>query len=71
MVFYTKLLSTMRKILNILATVALLCALVFLGGTWPEETPRKKVVTCDAVAVAVMLTCGLYLREEDKHGRLR
>ena len=71
MVFYTKVLSTMKKILNILATVALLCALVFLGGTWPEDTPRKKVLACDGIAFATMLATGLYLRREEKNGRLR
>jgi hypothetical protein len=64
-------LSTMKKILNILATVALLCALMFIGGEWPEDTPRKKVLTCDGVAIVTMLATGLYLRREDKHGRLR
>lgn len=71
MVFYTKLLSTMRKILNILATVALLCAIVFIGGTWPEDTTLKKVLICDGIAFVVMLATGLYLGREEKNGRLR
>jgi hypothetical protein len=61
----------MRKILNILATVALLCAIVFLGGSWPEDTPLKVVLFRDGIAIAIMLASGLYLRREEKNGRLR
>ena len=61
----------MKKILNILATITLLCSMVFLGGEWPEDTPRKKVIACDAVAFAVMAGCGVYLKKEYKDGRLR
>ena len=61
----------MRKILNIIVTIALLCSMVFLGGEWPEDTPMKKVITCDAIAFVVMAGCGVYLKKEYKDGRLR
>ena len=49
----------------------MLCAICFLGGAWPENTPRKKVVACDGVALAVIAVCGIYLKKEDRNGRLR
>ncbi len=61
----------MKKILRTTATVALLCAMVFLGGEWPDATPRKKVITCDAVALAIVAGCGLYLKKEYDDGQLR
>lgn len=61
----------MKKILNTLAAIAVLCAMAFIGGEWPENTPRKKVITCDAVAIAVMAGCGIYLKKEYDNGRLR
>jgi hypothetical protein len=61
----------MKKILNTFAAIAVLCAMVFLGGEWPENTPRKKVIACDAVAFAVMAVGGLYLKKEYDDGRLR
>ena len=56
----------MRKISRRIATVVLLCAVVFLGGEWPEETPRRKVVTLDGAALATALVCGLYLKKEEE-----
>ena len=58
----------MKKILKPFATIALLCAMVFLAGEWPEDAPRKKVLTCDGVAFATMLVCGIYLKRENKEG---
>lgn len=54
----------MKQILKAIATIALLGALVFLGGEWPEDTPRNKVVTYNAGALATVLVCGLYLKRE-------
>lgn len=60
----------MKKFIKAIATIALLGALVFLGGEWPENTPRNKVVRYDAGALATVLVCGLYLRKEyDKEER--
>ena len=60
----------MKKIARAIATVALLCSVCFLGGEWPEDTPRRKVITYDSCAFATMLACGLYLnkamKEEEK-----
>ena len=56
----------MRKILNIFATTALLCAMVFLGGEWPEDTPIEKVLTFDGAALAIVAACGIYLHNEEK-----
>lgn len=56
----------MRKILKPIATIALLCAVVFLGGEWPENTPRKKVVACDGVALTIVLASGLYLKKTEE-----
>lgn len=61
----------MKKILKSLATIALLCAIVFLGGEWPAGTPRKKVLTYDGAAFAVIAVCGLYLRKTEKDGQVR
>lgn len=61
----------MKKILNIVTTIAVLCAMVFLGGEWPENTPRKKVIACDAAAFAVLAVGGVYLKKEYENGRLR
>lgn len=61
----------MKKILNILATVAVLGAVVFLGGEWPDGTPLKKVIACDAAAFALLAAGGFYLKNEHDHGRLR
>ena len=55
----------MKKILKSIATIALLCALVFLIGEWPEKTPRKKVITCDGVAFGIALASGLYLKKTE------
>ena len=60
----------MKKVLKSIATIALLGALTFLAGEWPEETPLKKVATYDGGALATALVCGLYLkREYDKEKR--
>ena len=58
----------MKRALKDLAAVAVLCSVVFLGGEWPESTPRRKVIVADGVAFAVMLCGGLYLKKttEDK-----
>ena len=62
----------MKKILKHFAAIVLLGAICFLGGEWPENTPRKKVLKYDGYAMATVLICGLYLkREEKKNGRLR
>lgn len=61
----------MKKILNTLATIAVLCAMVFLGGEWPESTPRKKVLAADGIAIAVLAVGGYYLKKEYDNGRLR
>lgn len=54
----------MKKIIKAIASIALLGALTFLGGEWPEETPRNKVIRYDAGALVTILVCGLYLRKE-------
>ena len=60
----------MKKILNSIATILLLGAICFLGGEWPDDTPRAKVVSYDAGALATVLVCGLYLKktEDRKNG---
>ena len=57
----------MKRILKSIATILCLCAIVFLAGEWPEDTPRRKVVTFDASAIAVAVACGLYLRKCETH----
>lgn len=60
----------MKKFIKAIATIALLGALVFLGGEWPEDAPRGKVIRYDCGALATVLVCGLYLRKEyDKEER--
>ena len=61
----------MKKIMRAIATIALLGGICFLGGEWPEDTPRAKVVRYDAGALAAVLVCGLYLNktEEKRDGR--
>jgi len=59
----------MKKIFRSLATIVLLGAICFLGGEWPEDTPRAKVVRYDGAAFATALICGLYLNKTEKrHG---
>lgn len=58
----------MRKIFRTLAAIVLLGALCFLGGEWPDGTPRAKVVRYDAGALATILVCGLYLKKTEKDG---
>ena len=55
----------MKKISRAIAAVAVLCAVCFLGGEWPEDTPRGKVVTYDAAAFAVLAVCGIYLKRSE------
>jgi len=55
----------MRNIIKAIVTIICLCAVVFLAGEWPEDTPRKKVITYDASALAVALACGLYLKSSE------
>lgn len=60
----------MKKFLKAIASIVLLSALVFLGGEWPEDAPRNKVLRYDGGALATVLICGLYLRREyDKEER--
>lgn len=63
----------MKKILKPIATILLLGAMCFLGGEWPESTPRAKVVRYDTGAFVTILVCGLYLKktEGDNHGEGR
>jgi len=56
----------MKKIVNAIVTILLLCAVVFLGGEWPENTPRKKVLTYDGIAIATVALCGVYLKRTEK-----
>ena len=60
----------MKRILKSIATILLLGAICFLGGEWPDDTPRAKVVRYDAGALATVLVCGLYLKktEDRKNG---
>jgi len=53
----------MKKFLKSIATIVLLGALCFLGGEWPEDTPRNKVLAFDGSAMATVLVCGLYLKK--------
>lgn len=61
----------MKKIIKAIATIALLGALVFLGGEWPEDTPRNKVIRYDGGALVTVLICGLYLRKENEEEERR
>lgn len=61
----------MKKAINTLAAIAMLCAMVFLGGEWPDGTPRKKVITCDAIAIAIVAGCGIHLKKEYDNGHIR
>ena len=54
----------MKKSLKVIASILLLGALVFLGGEWPDNTPRAKVIKYDCGALAVVAVCGLYLKRE-------
>lgn len=61
----------MRKIFNSFVAIVLLGAMCFIGGAWPENTPRKKVVIYDGTALGIVAVCGLYLKKEEKNGRIR
>lgn len=56
----------MRKVINSIVAIVMLGAMCFLGGEWPEDTPCKKVVTCDAAALAVVLSCGFYFKKMEE-----
>ena len=57
----------MKKLTKAIVAIILLGALCFLGGEWPENTPRSKVVKYDGVALVTTLVCGIYLKkQEDK-----
>lgn len=56
----------MKKIVNAIVTILLLCAVVFLGGEWPENTPRKKVLVADGIALCIVAAGGIYLRKVEK-----
>jgi len=56
----------MKKILKHLAAIVMLCAICFLGGEWPENTPRKKAITYNGAALAIVAVCGLYLGKKEK-----
>lgn len=56
----------MKKILKTIAAIALLGAVCFLGGEWPENTPREKVVKYDCGALATILACGVYLKKTEE-----
>ena len=56
----------MKKIINGLVAIVLLGSICFLGGEWPDNTPRRKVIEYDGYAIATVLLCGLYLKREEK-----
>ena len=58
----------MKQICKTIASVALLLSLCFLAGEWPDDTPRRKVITCDSIALAVVAGCGLYLKHSQANG---
>lgn len=55
----------MRKIIKAVVTIVMLGAVCFLGGEWPEETPRNKVIAFDAGALATAFACGFYLKKTE------
>ena len=55
----------MKNVFKTIATIVCLLAIVFLAGEWPEDTPRRKVVTYDTAALATALVCGIYLRASE------
>ena len=59
----------MKTILKTIAAILCLGSIMFLAGEWPEDTPRDKVVTCDASALVVALATGLYLKRTEDAGR--
>ena len=56
----------MKKISRAFAAVALLCAVCFLGGEWPDDTPMNKVIECDGIALAVVFASGIYLKKTEE-----
>lgn len=59
----------MRKVINSFVAIIMLGAMCFLGGEWPEDTPCKKVVTCDAAALAIVFSCGLYFKKAEERDK--
>lgn len=59
----------MKKIFKTIAAILCIGAVMFLAGEWPEDTPRKKAVTCDVSALVVALATGLYLKRSSHEGR--
>ncbi len=58
----------MKKIFTSLVTIAVIGAIAFLGGEWPENTPIKRVVACDIGAGIVIALGGFYLLKEYEDG---
>lgn len=56
----------MKRISRTIAAVAILCAVCFLGGEWPEDAPRNKVIRCDGIALAVVFASGIYLKKTEE-----
>ena len=56
----------MKKLLDSMVAVVLLCTICFLCGEWPEGTKLSKVLLCDGTAFAIAGICGLYLRRNWK-----
>ena len=52
----------MKKVFKAVVTIALLLAVVFLAGEWPENTTRAKVILCDGCALLTIIISSLYLR---------
>ena len=52
----------MKKLFQVIATIALLCAVVFLGGEWSDNVSRAHVILCDGAAFVVIAVCYLFLR---------
>ena len=52
----------MKKLFQAIATIALLCAVVFLGGEWSDDVSRAHVILCDGSAILLIAACSIYLR---------
>ena len=52
----------MKNILKAVATIILLGAVVFLGGTWPADATRAHILLCDGGAGLLIILCSAYLR---------
>lgn len=53
----------MKRIINAIVTIVLLCSVVFLGGEWPETATRAHVLLCDGSAFIIIAICSLYLHK--------